>query len=148
MSLADNKKTRYDYEILETLSAGIELLGMEVKSLRTHSAALDGSYVIVRGGEAYLMQSSIPPYQPANTPSDYDPMRARKLLLTKKEIVKLGDVTNTQGLTIVPIRVYNKGKKIKVEIGIVRGKKKFDRRETIKKRETNREIHRTLKYEE
>lgn len=147
MSLADNKKVFFDYEILETLSAGIELLGMEVRSLRTHSATLDGAYVTIRGGEAFLMQAGIPPYQPSNTPADYDPLRVRKLLLTKKEIRTLGDTESTKGLTIVPIKVYNKGKKVKVDIAIVRGKKKFDKREAIKKRETDRDIRRTLKGE-
>ncbi len=147
MAIALNKKARFDYEILETLSAGIELLGLEAKSVRTHSVVLEGSYISIRGGEAFLMQATIPPYQPSNTPADYDPMRVRKLLLTKKEIHKLGDSTNTQGLTIVPIKVYNKGKKVKIDIAIVRGKKKFDKRQDIKKRESDREIQRTLKNE-
>lgn len=146
--MADNRKARFDYEILETLTAGIELLGLEVKSLRSHAANLEGAYVTIRGGEAYLMQASIPPYQPLNTPSDYDPMRVRRLLLTKKEIRALADIETGKGLTIVPLKVYNKGPKVKVDIGVVRGKKKFDKRETIKKRETDREIRRTLKYEE
>lgn len=148
MALADNKKARFEYEVLETLEAGIELLGLEVKSLRKNAATLDGAYVTIRGGEAYLMQASIPPYQPSNTPQEYDPLRLRKLLLTKKEIQALADVESTKGLTIVPLKVYNKGKKVKVELGVVRGKKKFDKRESIKKRESDREMRRTLKYEE
>ena len=144
--MADNRKARFDYEILETLSAGIELLGLEAKSLRKHSATLEGSYVTIRGGEAFLMQMAIPPYQPANTPADYDPLRVRKLLLTKKEIAQLANLESSKGLTIVPIKVYNKGTKVKVDIAIVRGKKKFDKRESIKKRETDRDIRRTLKY--
>ena len=146
MAMADNRKARFDYEILETLSAGIELLGLEVKSLRAHSANLEGSYITIRGDEAFLCQMSIPPYQAANTPIDYDPMRVRKLLITKKEIQKLANEGEKQGLTIVPIKVYNKGTKVKIEVAIVRGKKKFDKRESIKKRETDREIRRTLKY--
>lgn len=146
--MVDNRKARFDYEILETLSAGIELLGLEVKSLRTHSASLEGAYVTIRGGEAFLMQASIPAYQPSNTPADYDPLRVRKLLLTKAEIKRLGEKEAQQGLTIVPIRVYNKGPKVKIDIAIVRGKKKFDKRESIKKRETDRHIERTLKREE
>jgi SsrA-binding protein len=148
MALAESRKARFDYDILETLTAGIELLGFEVRSLRTNAAKLDGAYVTIRGGEAYLVQASIPPYQPANTPKEYDPLRIRRLLLTKKEIQKLANVEAGKGLTIAPLKVYNKGKKIKVEIAIVRGKKKFDKRESIKKRETDREIRRTLKYEE
>lgn len=145
--LADNRKAFFDYEILETIPAGIELLGLEVKSLRKHSASLDGAHVGIRGGEAYLLQASIPPYQPANTPKDYDPLRSRKLLLTKKEILILANMESGKGLTIVPIRIYNKGKKVKVDIAVVRGKKKFDKRESIKKRESDRDIHRTLKYD-
>lgn len=148
MALADSKKARYDYEILETLEAGIELLGMEVKSIKTHGAKLEGAYVTIRGGEAYMMQMSVPAYQPSNTPPDYDPLRIRRLLLTKKEIRKLADIEAGKGLTIVPLKVYNKGKKVKVSLGIARGKKQFDKRESIKKRETDRHIQRTLKYEE
>ena len=145
--LADNRKIHFDYEILEDYEAGIELLGLEVKSLRTHGGTLEGAYVIIRGGEAFLIQMSIPPYQPANTPAEYDPLRPRRLILTKTELQDLADVEQRKGLTIAPIRVYNKGKKIKVSIGIVRGKKKFDKRETIKRRESDRDIQRTLKYE-
>jgi len=140
-----NKKVHFDYEVLETMIAGIELLGFEVKSLRTHTANLEGAYVTIRGGETFMMQMYIPPYQPANTPDGYDPMRMRRLILTKTEIKKLADNESARGLTIVPLKVYNVGRKMKVEIAIVRGKKKFDKRETIKKRETDRDIHRTLK---
>jgi SsrA-binding protein len=147
-TLAENKKLHFDYEVVQTFDAGIELLGVEVKSLRVHGSTLDGAYVTIRGGEAYLMQMSIPPYQPANTPDGYDPLRVRKLILTKAEIRELADIETGKGLTIAPIKLYNKGKKVKVAIGIVRGKKKFDKRETIKRRESDRDIHRTLKYEE
>ena len=147
MSLAENRKIHFDYEILETFSAGIELLGLEVKSLWSHSASLDGAYIAIRGKEAFLLQTSIPAYQPSNTAADYDPMRVRRLLLTKKELQTLEDAESGKGLTIVPLKLYNKGKKVKIDIAIVRGKKKFDKRETIKKRESNRDIERTLKYE-
>lgn len=147
MALANNKKIHFDYEILETFTAGIELLGLEVKSLRTHASSLDGAYVTIRGGEAYIIQMAIPPYQPSNTPVDYEPMRIRKLILTKQEIRKLGDIESAKGLTIVPLKVYSKGRKMKVDIAVVRGKKKYDKRQTIKKRETDRDIQRTLKYE-
>jgi len=146
--LAENKRLRFDYEILEDFEAGIELLGLEVKSLRKHGATLDSAYVVIRGGEAYIMQMSIPPYQPANTPENYDPLHTRKLILSKDEIRDLADVETSKGLTIVPIRVYTKGPKVKLSIGIVRGKKKFDKRESIKERDTDREIRRTLKYSE
>ena len=143
--LAENKKAHFDYEILEDYEAGIELLGLEVKSLRTRGAILDGSYVTIRGGEAYIMQMGIPPYQPSNTPDGYDPLRIRRLILSKEEIRELADVDNGKGLTIVPIRVYTKGPKVKIAIGVARGKKTFDKREAIKKRDTDREIRRTLK---
>ncbi|HEU0080708.1 MAG TPA: SsrA-binding protein SmpB [Candidatus Paceibacterota bacterium] len=145
--LAEHKRARFDYEILEEYEAGIELLGLEVKSLRAHGAVLDGSHVTIRGGEAYIMQMAIPPYQPANTPQEYDPLRVRRLLLTKAQIADLAALEAGRGLTIVPLKVYNKGKKVKVAIAVVRGKKKFDKRETIKERESDREIRRTLKKE-
>jgi SsrA-binding protein len=147
MSLAENRKARFDYEILETFEAGIELLGLEVKSIRSGKASFDGAYATVRGGEAYLLQASVPPYQPANTPADYDPLRTRKLILSKAEIAKLADIESKKGLTIVPLKAYNKGAKVKVELAVVRGKKQFDKRESIKKRETDRDLRRTLKYE-
>jgi SsrA-binding protein len=142
---AENRKARFDYEILEKFEAGIELLGTEVKSVRDGRMSLEGAFVIVRGGEAYIINSNIPPYQVANTPKDYDPIRNRKLLLTKKEITELAGNEKNKSLTIVPISVYNKNRKIKVEIALVKGKKKHDKRETTKKRETDREIRRTLK---
>lgn len=148
MALAENRKVHFDYEILETFSAGIELLGLEVKSLRAHSVSLDGAYIAIRGKEAFLLQASIPAYQPANTPADYDPMRSRRLLLTKKELQSLEDAESGKGLTIAPLKMYNKGKKVKIDIAIVRGKKKFDKRASIQKRETDRDIERTLKYHE
>ncbi len=145
--LLHNKKVGFDYEILEKLNAGVELLGFEVKSLRGKSGSLDGAYVTIRGGEAYLIGMNIPPFQTGNTPQNYDPRRNRRLLLTKKEVGNLASVESKKGLTIVPISVYNSNRKIKVEIGVARGKKQFDKRETQKKRETDREIQRTLKYE-
>lgn len=142
--LIENRKATFNYEFLERLDAGIELFGLEVKALRTKLGSLDGAYVIVRGSEAFLVNAFIPPYQPKNTPKEYDPRRHRKLLLTKREIAELTGAESKKGLTIVPISVYNKGRKIKVELVIARGKKRFDKRETIKKRDTEREIRRTL----
>jgi SsrA-binding protein len=147
MSLIQNKKAYFNYEILEKIEAGIELLGLEVKSLKKGQGSLEGSHVTIRGGEAFVTNMQIPPYQPANTSKEYDPLRNRKLLLTKKEISALAGAEGQKGLTIVPLSVYNKGRKLKIEIAIVRGKKKFDKRETIKKRDTEREIRRTLKNE-
>ena len=144
-SYAENRKARFDYEILEKCEAGIELLGSEVKSVRGGKMSLEGAFVIARGGEAYLINANIPPYQPKNAPKDYDPLRNRKILLTKKQIAELASNEKNKSLTIVPISVYNKGSKVKVEIAVVKGKKKYDKRETIKKRETDRNIRRTLK---
>ena len=141
---AENRKARFDYEILEKYEAGIELLGTEVKSVRGGRMSLDGSFVIIRGGEAFLINANIPPYQIKNAPKDYDPLRNRKLLLTTKELTELVKNEKTN-LTIVPISVYNKGRKIKVNIALVKGKKKTDKRESIKKRETDIEIRREFK---
>ncbi len=142
---AENRKARFDYEILEKYETGIELLGTEVKSVRSGQMSLEGAFVIARGGEAYIINANIPPYQVKNSPKDYDPLRNRKLLLTKKEISGLSGSEKNKSLTIVPLSVYNKNRKIKVEIALVKGKKKFDKRETIKKRDTDREIRREYK---
>lgn len=142
---AENRKARFNYEILEKYETGIELLGTEVKSVRAGQMSLEGAFVIARGGEAFLINANIPPYQPKNSPKDYDPLKNRKLLLTKKEITELAGSEKNKSLTIVPISVYNKNRKIKVEIALVKGKKKFDKRETIKKRDTDREIRRDFK---
>ena len=146
MSLITNRKVGFNYEILEKYTAGIKLLGYEVKSLHASHGSLDGAYVTVRGAEAFLVGMFIPPYQTNNTPKDYDPYRNRKLLLNKKEILDLEKAEKTKGLTVVPISVYNKQtgskSKIKIDIAIAKGKKKFDKRETTKKRETERETRR------
>ena len=142
---AENRKARFNYEILEKYEAGIELLGVEVKSIRGGQMSLEGAFVIIRGGEVFLINANIPPFQVKNTPKDYDTLRNRKLLLTKKEISELAGSEKNKSLTIVPISVYNKNRKIKVEIILVKGKKKFDKRETLKKRDTDREIRREYK---
>ena len=144
-SYAENRKARFNYEFLEKYETGIELLGTEVKSVRAGQMSLEGAFVIARGGEVFLINANIPPFQPKNAPKDYDPLRNRKLLLTKKEIAELAGSEKNKSLTIVPISVYNKNRKIKVEIALVKGKKKFDKRETLKKRDTDREIRREYK---
>ena len=141
----NNKKAHFDYEILEKYEAGIELLGFEVKSLKGSQGSLEGAYVIIRGGEAYVMNMFVPPYQENNTPADYEPRRNRRLLLSKKEMNELANTEADRGLTIVPISIYNKSNLIKVTVAVVRGKKKFDKREVTKKRETDREIRRDFK---
>src|SRR3989344_1589219 len=122
---ANNSKAFFDYEILERLTAGIEFLGTEVKSVREGKMNLRGTFVAIRGNEAYLVGAEIPAYQPKNAPADYDSTRARRLLLSKDEIMVLKDAEDIKGLTIVPISVYNKSRFLKVDIAIVRGKKKF-----------------------
>lgn len=142
--LADNRKAFHDFEILERFDAGLELIGSEVKSVRAGKMSLRGAFVAVRGGEAFLINADIPPYQPKNTPSEYDATRARKLLLTENELLELRAAEETKGLTIVPLSVYNKGRFLKVEVAIARGKKLFDKRESIKKRDVERDLKRSL----
>jgi SsrA-binding protein len=143
--LASHNRAKFDYEILETFEAGIVLSGHEVKSIRNGRAKLEGGHVVVRGGEAFLLGVSIAPYQPGNTPKEYEPEQTRKLLLAKKEISELLAQSEKKGLTVVPISMYNKGRNIKVKVAVVRGKKQFDKRARIKERETDRTILRTLK---
>lgn len=142
---AENRKIRFNYEIVEKYEAGIELIGTEVKSVRTGKVSLEGAFVIVRGGECFLINANIQPYQEKNAPKDYDPLRNRKLLLTKKEIAELAGNEKNKSLTIMPISMYNKNRKIKIEIAVVKGKRKADKRESIKKRETDIEIRREYK---
>jgi len=142
---AVNKRAKYDYQILETFEAGLVLKGYEVKSIKTGRISLKGSYVIIRNDQAFLINAHIPPYQPKNTFKNYDPDRSRKLLLHKKEIKHLAGKSQEKGLTLVPIKVYTKKDKLKLEFGIGKGKRKIDKRETIKKREVEREIERKLK---
>lgn len=144
-TLVDNKKLHFNYEILDTFEAGIELLGFEVKSLKKNRGSLDGAYVIVRGREAYVLNMFIPPYQEKNTPGDYEPRRNRRLLLNKDEIVKLAKIEAGRCLTIVPISVYTKNDRIKVSVASVKGKKKFDKRATTMRRESDRDIEREMK---
>lgn len=140
-----NRKVRFNFEILETFEAGLVLFGYETKAIRAGKGKLDGAYVIIRGGEAFLTGASISPYQPVNTPKNYDPERARKLLLSKKQLLHLEQQTETARLTAVPIKLYNNGRKIKLEVALARGKRKHDKRESIKARDSKREIDRTLK---
>lgn len=147
MNLAENRKAYFNYDIQEKFEAGIELFGYEVKSVRAGKVSLDGSHVIVRGGEAYIVGTTIQPYQSGNTPKEYEQDRTRKLLLTKKEIEELSKAGETKGLTLVPLSLYNKNRRIKLSLGIGKGKKLHDKRESIKKRDTDREMRRTLKSE-
>ena len=145
MSLIRNDKIGFDYTILEEIEVGLELLGTEVKSLRAGQGSLKGARVVARGGEAYLVGATISAWQAANAPPTYDPVRTRRLLLSKKQISQVAAAEGQDGLTIVPISVYNRGRNLKLSIGIARGKKKADKRQDIKKRDTKRQIERTLK---
>jgi SsrA-binding protein len=138
--LSSNKKAYFEYQILKKIEAGIILTGQEVKSSRLGRMSLIGSYVVLREGEVYLVGTNIPPYQPKNITTDYNPGQPRKLLLKKAEIEYLIGKTKEKGLTLVPLRVYTNKRKIKLEIGIAKGKKKRDKREEIKKRETRRDM--------
>ena len=142
--IASNKKAFHDYFVLQKFEAGIELTGTEVKSLRDGKANLKDSYVIVKSGEAYLLGAHISPYSHGNI-QNHDPERTRKLLLHKREIEKLNVQLVEKGLTIVPLRMYFKESRVKVEIAVVRGKKQYDKRETEKRREADREAAAAMK---
>lgn len=142
---AENKKTLFDYEILEKYEAGLVLTGQEVKSVRTGHLGLKGSFVTFHGNQAMLTNAHIAKYRYSGQVKNYDPERSRLLLLKRKEINYLRGKTQEKGLTIVPLSVYNKGSTIKVQIAVARGKKKYDKREAIKKRELDREVGRNLK---
>jgi len=145
MTLIANKKAHLKYTPLENFTAGLELLGTEVKALRNKLGSLDGARVVVRGGEAFIVGMTIPPYQAANAPKSYDPERPRRLLLAKKELVELLAAESKKGLTIIPLEVYNIKRFVKARIAIVRGKGKSDKREELKKKDASREAARVLK---
>lgn len=137
--MAENRKARFDYEILETLEAGVELFGFEVKAVRAGKMELPGSHVIIRGGEAYLVNAKIPAHQPKNAPADYDPTRARRLLLHKEEIGRLAGSLETNH-HLIPLSAVSKKGLIKLELGLARRRKKTDKREVVKKREVGKKI--------
>lgn len=145
MILVEYKKAFLKYAPIESFPAGLELSGQEVKSLRNKLGSLDGARVVVRGGEAFIVGMTIPAYQVANAPKSYDPERARKLLLTKKEISYLYAAESKKGLTIIPTEVYTNKRFVKARIAIVRGKGKSDKREDLKRRDALRETERVLK---
>ncbi|MFA6297507.1 MAG: SsrA-binding protein SmpB [Candidatus Paceibacterota bacterium] len=143
-NLVSNKKAYLNYEIGDKLTAGIELFGHEVKSLRKGQGSLEGSYIIVRGGEAFLIGAYIPPFQASNTPASYNERRNRTLLLNKKEIAELAHIEHSKTSSIIPLSIFTAGPKIKIEIAYARGKKKGDKRQAIKKRDTERDLKRKL----
>ena len=136
--IASNKKALHDYFVLQKLEAGIALTGTEVKSLRAGAANLKDSYVLLKDGEAFLFGTHISPYSHGNL-ENHDPERTRKLLLHRREIEKLHTQIAEKGLTVVPLRLYFKGGKVKAEIAVVRGKKQYDKRESERTREADRE---------
>lgn len=148
MSIALNKKAYFDYEILETFEAGAVLSGQEVKSVKNNQISLKGAYVVLKDSEAYLLNAHISPYKKAGILRDYNPTRSRKLLLHKKQLKYLIGKSQEKGLTIIPLKVYTKGRGIvKIEIGIGKGKKKYEKRELIKKRDTEREMREKMKFQ-
>lgn len=144
-TLTANKKAFHDYHILEKYEAGIVLTGPEVKSVKLGQINLKSSYVTQKNNELWLINCHIAPYKMASTQKDYKPTRDRKLLLNKKEISSLIGKLQSKGLTVLPLSVYTKGSLVKIKIGVARGKKEYDKRETIKKRETDRTIQRALR---
>ncbi len=143
--LAVNKRANYDYDISDRFEAGLVLRGYEVKSVKTGHISLKGSFVTARGEELYLTNANIPLYKHAGAIPNYDPTAPRKLLLHKREIAHLLGKSRVEGLTLVPIRVYTKRGLLKLEFGIGKGRKKHDKRDVIRKRESDRKIARALK---
>ena len=142
--LAQNRKARHDYTVLETVEAGIALTGTEIKSVRERRVNLQDGFAQIRNNEAWLMNVHISEYVQGNR-FNHDPLRNRKLLLHKKEIRRLGQATMDKGVTLVPLRMYLKHGFAKVLIGVAQGKREFDKRETIKRREQDRQIARVMK---
>lgn len=142
--VAQNRKAFHDYAVEETYEAGIALTGTEVKSLREGKANLKDSYVLIKDSEAFLLNCHISPYSHGNI-LNHDPVRTRKLLLHKKEISRLQGKAVQKGYSLIPLKIYFKESRAKVEIGLARGKKMYEKRESIKKREADREIERAMK---
>ena len=141
---AENKKIRFDYEIMETFEAGLALSGQEVKSVRTQSVSLKGGFVTFHNNHAYLINVHIPLYKYAGPISGYDPLQNRDLLLKKKELNYLKEKSQEKGLTIVPLSLYTKGRLIKLEIALVRGKKQYDKKASIKQKDLEREVEQEM----
>lgn len=142
--ISDNRKARHDFEIMETIEAGLVLMGSEVKSLRGGKCNLKDSYVSFQRNEAYLQNAHIPVYMPSSY-NNHDPERLRKLLLNRSELLKISTAIHEKGLTCIPLKLYFKKGRAKVELALARGKKKHDKRESIKTRDANRELQRSLR---
>ncbi|MBR2833291.1 MAG: SsrA-binding protein SmpB [Bacilli bacterium] len=141
----NNRKAKYDYEIVDTIEAGIVLTGTEIKSIRNGKANLKDSYATIKNNEAILINMHISPYEQGSI-FNHNETRTRKLLLHKKEILKLNEKIHMEGFTLVPIKLYFKGSIAKILLGIAKGKKAYDKRETIKKRDIERDIKARMKY--
>ena len=141
---SENKKAFYDYEILEKFEAGLVLFGQEVKSIKTGHINLAGSYVTISGEEPFLVGVKIPPYQPNNAGARYNEERPKKLLLNKKEITYLIGKSAQKGFSLIPLKIFENNGRIKLEFGLAKGKRKYDKKEKIKKRDTDREVNREL----
>ncbi len=144
-TFSTNKKARFDYEIIETIEAGIELFGHEAKSVRLGRMVLVGSYGVIQNGELWLLNSEIPPYQAANLTTEYHPSRSRKILVSKKELTDLIRRMEAERLVLIPLSAYEKNRKIKIELGLAKPRKNHDKREAIKRREISREIGKKIK---
>ncbi len=144
-TVATNRKARHDYEIIEKYEAGIELIGSEVKSIRSAKVSFTDSFAAIKKGEIILYNLHIAPYEKASH-FGHEPERPRRLLLHKKEIRKIRAKTEERGFTMVPLRVYFRGRYVKIELAVVRGKRKYDKRQVIAKREADRDMRRIAKY--
>ena len=142
---ARNRKAKLNYEFEDTLEAGISLKGSEVKSIRQGRINISDAYVAILNGEAYLMNAHISPYQPAGI-NNHEPLRERKLLLKRREIDKLAGRVQQKGYTLIPLTVYDRNGKIKVEIALAKGRKKHEKKEMLKERDIERELRKTYKY--
>ena len=138
MDYATNPRATYDYDILEILEAGLVLRGHEVKAIKTGKASIRGAYVKILDGQAWLMGATIAPYQPGNVPENYQERADRKLLVSRRELNSLIGLTKTHGVALVPLKLYGKGGLVKLSVGVARGKKKYDKREAIKRKDIAR----------
>ncbi|MFZ6015346.1 MAG: SsrA-binding protein SmpB [Patescibacteria group bacterium] len=145
MSLAQNRKAKFDYECLDKYEAGLELTGQEVKSVREGGAKIDTGHIVIRNGELWLIGANIQPYKKASHIEDYDPARSRKLIMHKKEINQLIGKLSEKGLTAIPFSLYTRGNRIKLEVWLARGKKTHEKRQKLKERDIKRETDRFLR---
>lgn len=140
----ENRKAKFDYLVVETIEAGIVLMGSEVKSIKSGQASLEGARIVPRDGALWVIGMQVPIYKYSQI-EGYDPIRSKKLLIKKEEMIQIEAKSRTSGLTMIPLSVYNKGALIKLEIGLVRGKKKYEKREQLKRKTIDKELAARLK---